>query len=85
MTSVEAFKEKLNQEHKWPDIYLFKFVVPIGKAQDFKSTFPEFSFQEKKSNAGNYISFSLRKEMKSSDEVINIYIKARTVDGVIAL
>lgn len=85
MTSVEAFKEKLDQEHKWPDIYLFKFVVPIRKAQDFKKTFPEFSFQEKKSNAGNYISFTLKREMRSSDEVVDIYIKAKTVEGVIAL
>ncbi len=85
MTSVTAFKEKLDQEHEWPGIYIFKFVVPKEKVQDFKETFPEYTFQERKSKAGNYISFTLKMEMKSSDEVVDIYFKAKTVEGIISL
>jgi nitroreductase len=48
MDSFEAFKEKLDQEHKWPDMYVFKFVVPVGKATEFKTAFQHEAFQEKK-------------------------------------
>jgi uncharacterized protein len=85
MTSIEAFKEKLDNEHKWPDVYVFKFVVSIVKEQDFRTLFSEEVFIEKKSKAGNYISFTLKREMKSSDEVVEIYLKVQAIDGVITL
>ena len=85
MDSFKAFKEKLDQEHKWPDIYVFKFVVPVLKVPAFKAEFPDESFLEKKSKAGNYISFTLKKKLHSSDEVVEMYLKARKIEGLIAL
>lgn len=85
MDSFKAFKEKLDKEHKWPDNYVFKFVVPAAKENEFKAKFPNESFSEKKSKAGNYISFTLKKMLQSSDEVVEMYVKAKTVEGVISL
>lgn len=85
MTSIEAFKEKLDNEHNWPDTYVFKFVLASEKQNEFRELFPEETFHEKKSSAGNYISFTLKKTMMSSDEVVEVYIKARAIDGLIAL
>ena len=85
MDSYKAFKEKLDQEHSWPDLYVFKFVVPIAKQSELRELFPEESFTEKKSKAGNYISFTLKKHIKSSDEVVAIYLKAKEIEGLIAL
>ena len=85
MDSFKAFKEKLDQEHSWPGIYLFKFVVPTAKQKEVREKFPHESFTEKKSKAGNYISFTLKKNIKSSDEVVDIYLKAQEIDGLIAL
>jgi putative lipoic acid-binding regulatory protein len=85
MDSFKAFKEKLDQEHKWPDTYVFKFVVPAGKTTEFKTEFSDEVFQEKKSKAGNYISFTLKKKLQSSDEVIEMYLQARKIEGIIAL
>jgi hypothetical protein len=85
MDSFKAFKEKLDQEHKWPDMYVFKFVVPVGKATEFKAEFKNEAFQEKKSKAGNYISFTLKKKLQSSDEVVEMYLQARKIEGIIAL
>ncbi len=85
MSSIEAFKQKLDNEHNWPDIYLFKFVVASGKREEFRSLFSDETFKERKSSAGNYISFTLKKTITSSDEVVDIYVKARTIEGLIAL
>jgi len=80
-----SFREKLDQEHQWPCDYLFKFVVPSEKTSDFLTVFPHESFQSKKSSGGKYTSYSLRKRMNSSDEVIAIYNAASKVEGIIAL
>ena len=85
MDSYDAFKEKLDQEHTWPGIYIFKFVVPSAKQDEVRETFPQETFTEKKSKAGNYISFTLKKNINSSDEVVDIYLKAKEIDGLIAL
>ena len=85
MDSIEAFKEKLDNEHDWPTIYMFKFVVPAAKAIEVKAIFSEEKLVVKESKAGNYIAFTLNKMIYSSDEVVEIYQEARKVDGLIAL
>ncbi len=85
MDSFSAFKEKLDQEHSWPGIYIFKFVVPSAKQDELREVFPEETFTERKSKAGNYISFTLKKTINSSDEVVDIYLKAKEIEGLIAL
>jgi len=85
LDSFKAFRDKLDQEHSWPGIYLFKFVVPRAKKAELIEEFPEESFSEKQSKSGNYISFSLKKTIHSSDEVIEMYIRAKKIEGLIAL
>lgn len=85
MDSIKAFKEKLDAEHSWPTTYMFKFVVPKIKIDEFKSYFPNESHQEKQSKAGNYTSFTFKKNINSSDEVVEVYLKAKKIEGVIAL
>ena len=85
MDAHRAFKEKLDQEHSWPGIYVFKFVVPSNKQQEIRDLFPEEPFTEKKSKAGNYVSFTLKKTIHSSDEVVEMYLKAQEIEGLIAL
>lgn len=85
MDSVKAFKEKLDQEHNWPAYYMFKFVVPIEKEDEVKDAFPTEKFQKRLSKAGNYIAFTLKKMINNSDEVVEIYFRARKIEGLIAL
>lgn len=85
MDSFKAFKEKLDNEHKWPTTYMFKFVVPSAKAPELKAILSKESFQTKSSKNGKYVSFTMRKLMKSSDEVVAIYLKAKHIEGLIAL
>ena len=85
MDSITAFKEKLDNEHHWPTTYMFKFVVPANKAVEVKTTFAKETFETKESKGGNYISFTLKKMIYSSDEVVEIYQEARKIQGLIAL
>ncbi len=83
--SFDAFKEKLDNEHSWPATYMFKFVVPVAKESEFRDIFPSFNFETKHSKTGKYISFTMKKEMQSSEGVVEIYLRAKKIKGLIAL
>ncbi len=83
--SFQLFRERLEKEHSWPDEYMFKFIVPKEKEEELKELFPALDFILKKSSAGNYISFTARIIIESTDQVIQIYEEAHKVEGLIAL
>ena len=85
MDSIEAFKEKLDNEHDWPTTYMFKFVVPAAKAIEVEAVFSEEELHVKESKAGNYMAFTMNKMIYSSDEVVKIYQEAKKIEGLIAL
>jgi len=85
MDSFNDFKEKLDREHQWPAIYMFKFVLPKGKVDEFNLLFKQEALQSKESKAGNYLSFTMKKMINSSQEVVDIYLEAKKIEGIIAL
>lgn len=82
---TQKFKDLLDQEHKWPDFYLFKFVVPQDKEPEIKALFPDHQVHTRSSRTGKYISVSVSVMAESSDLVIAIYEKASLIEGLIAL
>ncbi len=85
MDSFQDFKDKLDQEHKWPCDYMFKFVAPSAKADEVRAIFQKETLIPKLSKAGNYISFTMEKRINSSDEVVEIYLQAKKIEGLIVL
>ena len=83
--NIQSFKEKLDSIHAWPSLYMFKFIVPVGKEEEIEQLFPKNEVKTKHSSQGNYISLTAKLMINSSEEVINIYKKANEVQGVIAL
>ncbi len=83
--SYQSFIEKLETEHSWPDEYMFKFIVPKEKEEELKTLLPALKFSLRKTSGGNYISFTARIMIESTDQVIRIYEKANKVEGLIAL
>lgn len=81
----EVFKEKLDSQHSWPGSYVFKFIVPKGKETDVIQLFNNGEAQQKASSKGNYISITAKVTMQNSDEVMAVYLKAHTIEGIIAL
>ncbi len=84
-SSIDSFREKLENEYNWPALYTFKFIVPQSNAGEIKALFENHEVIEKPSSKGNYISVTSRVMAQSSDYIIDIYIKASKVEGVISL
>jgi uncharacterized protein len=82
---INGFREKLDQHYTWPSLYIFKFVVPKGKEEDLKQLFPLHTPTEKASKQGNYTSITMQMMMPSSDAVIDVYVKASQIEGIVAL
>ena len=83
--SYHAFKEKLDEEHKWPADYMFKFIVPQDKEQEIYNIFPKENWTSRSTKSGTYVSYTTTVKMNSSDEVIDVYERAHAISGIIAL
>ena len=82
---AQSLKEKLDQNHAWPDLYMFKFIVPAGKESQITALFHNHTTTKRTSNKGNYTSITVQMMMPSSEAVIEVYVLASAVEGVIAL
>lgn len=83
--SINSFKDKLDKEYNWPALYTFKFIVPKGKENEVKQLFSNHVVKEKFSSKGNYISITAEIMAQSSDKVVEYYLEANKVEGIIAL
>lgn len=83
--SYESFREKLELQYTWPSLYTFKFIVPQGREDKVRELFPSSEVLEKKSSKGNYTSLTARIMVESSDAIIEVYLKAQHIEGLIAL
>jgi len=83
------FYDQLKSSQDWPGTYLFKFIVKSGSDQleNLKSLFESTGavFTEKKSSKNTFTSLSIKVTMSDPDQVIEIYKKSSTLEGVIAL
>ena len=82
---LDKFREQLDLHHAWPSVFTFKFIVPVGKEIPLKELFPNHTPNVKTSENGNYTSFTYQMMMPSSQAVIDIYITAAKIVGLIAL
>jgi hypothetical protein len=82
---IDSFREKLDRHYTWPALYVFKFIVPTGKEEEVRNLFPLHTTIEKSSKQGNYKSITAEMLMASGEDVLTIYIKASTIEGIVAL
>lgn len=80
-----SLREKLDRHYAWPSLYIFKFIVPKGREDQLKKLLPLHETTEKASRNGNYTSLTLQMMMPSSSAVIEVYVKASEIEGLIAL
>lgn len=83
--SHQSFRDKLENEHTWPSLYRFKFIVPKDKEKELLTHFPSMDFSSKSSSGGKYMSFTAEILINSTDQVIQVYERANKIDGLIAL
>jgi len=85
---LSQLKLKLDELHKWPDVYMFKFIIPIDEEKKAKvvKTFSDtakITFRE--SSKGTFLSITVLERCLDGDYVINKYRNLQGVEGLISL
>jgi uncharacterized protein len=80
-----SFKEKLEASGQFPMLYMFKFIVPMGKEPEVGALFPKNEMTLKASSGGKYVSTTIQAMMDSADQIIDVYVQASKIEGVISL
>lgn len=80
-------KERLALQ-EWPDVYFFKFIVPndphsLAQASALFNETADITFHESKT--GKYISVSAKEMMLNVESIMEVYVKAAKIKGVISL
>lgn len=84
---LERLRVQLDLQ-EWPDIYLFKFIIPNDKEKiaQVTSLFNESAdLVMHPSRNGKYMSMSAKELMLDVDSIISKYIDASKIEGLIAL
>lgn len=81
----ENFKEKLEASGEFPQLYMFKFIVPSGKENEIAALFPKHEITTKASSGGKYVSTTILAMMKNADQIIALYEQAAEIEGLISL
>ncbi len=83
--ALESLRNRLSRCETWPCTYIFKFIVPQGSCARLAAVLDMLPTCERASRSGKYVSFTFERHMSCPEEVVMIYQKASTVEGVIAL
>ena len=81
-------RELLDQHHQWPDNFTFKFIYKNNSQTEFelKNLFNSNSkITIKSSSKDKYNSMSVIHICSNADEIMNIYLKASEIEGVMSL
>jgi hypothetical protein len=87
MGTFDALKAQLELQ-EWPNIYLFKFIVPndnyhLAQVTALFDINSEISYHH--SGSGKYVSLSAKEVMLSPDDIIAVYERAALIPGIISL
>lgn len=81
--------EQLTEGFDWPTVYMFKFIVPADNAKIaqvenlFNSEEAQISIRN--SRKGNFVSITAKELMLSPEKVIDRYLEAENIKGLISL
>lgn len=85
----KSLEEKLKAQGSWPQLYMFKFIVPAdnSKIARVENLFDaqEAQISRRASSGGKYVSITAKEVMTHPDEVIARYKEASKIDGLISL
>ncbi|MEO9852178.1 MAG: DUF493 family protein [Reichenbachiella sp.] len=83
--STDSFKEKLDNTHSFPTLYVFKFIVKPEQVEEIEKLFPKHEVLLKPSSGGKYVSTTIKIMASSSQEIIEHYKEASKIEGIISL
>ena len=82
---IDAFVEKLENNHTFPGPYTFKFIVTLEHQAEVEELVKNAEIRLKPSSGNKYVSVTIKANMENSMEVVEIYKKAKNIEGIISL
>ncbi len=80
---------QLTESLEWPSVYMFKFIVPADNERiaQVESLFnsKEAQISIRNSRKGNFVSITAKEMMMSPEKVIDRYVEAEAIKGLISL
>ena len=86
--NYDDLRAKLEAGNAWPQLYMFKFIVPSDnhKIALVESLFDDDSeIKLQPSSQGKYTSLTVRIVMLNAEAIIDVYKKASEIEGIISL
>ena len=84
----DEFLELLKEQHDWPTVYVFKFVVPTekGAIENLLALFDlKAEYSTRESRNGKYTAVTIKQKLDKAEDVVEIYQQAKNIEGVISL
>ncbi|WP_436514567.1 DUF493 family protein [Ekhidna sp. To15] len=81
----KSFLEKLEGAHQFPDNYTFKFIVKPEHQAKVEALLPGAEVKLKPSSGNKYVSVTMSRMMDTSKDVVDVYVQANKIEGIIAL
>lgn len=85
----KSLKEKLENNHDFPEDYLFKFIIPTDEAKltEIYKVFDgtKFTMGNRESKNGKYTACNINVFVLDADQVIHIYQEVAKIENVILL
>ena len=78
-------QELLDDQVSWPSYYTFKFIVNADNIDQAMEHLEGHDIAKRPSRSGKYTSITSKARFRTSEEVINVYKKMKTVEGIISL
>ncbi len=85
---LDRFRQKLLESMTFPSVYMFKLIVPsehrnIALAESLFES--DADLHTKESGKGRYTSITVKQVVMNVDEIIDVYKKASTIQGIMFL
>jgi len=84
-----SLKEKLENNHDFPEDYLFKFIIPTDEAKltEIYKVFDgiKFTMGNRESKNGKYTACNINAFVLDADQVVRIYQEVARIENVILL
>ncbi|MBD3905350.1 DUF493 domain-containing protein [Chryseobacterium sp. Ch-15] len=85
----KSLKEKLENNHDFPEDYLFKFIIPTDEAKltEIYKVFDgiKFTLGNRESKNGKYTACNINAFVLDADQVVRIYQEVAIIENVILL
>lgn len=90
MSSLQEEEQRLvrllDEQHDWPCLFVFKFIVPRERAKELELLFNEAQKTEVRPSAqGRYQGYTFHCAVASGHEVLALYARAKGIPGIISL